>query len=98
MPRLVGCDGFPFFDLERMGEVLFQAKAVAFQIGGIRYGSERVDMEVMDAVGGYGEVVSLGHPGNLHPDADSTAVGDIRLWEGDRARCDEILKFVSRMV
>ena len=98
VPRPVGRDGFPPFDLKRMGEVLFQAKAVAFQIRGIRYRSERVDMEVMDSMGSYGEVVSLGHPGNLHPDANSTAVGDIRLWEGNRARGDEILKFVSRMV
>ncbi len=70
---------------------------MAFQIGGIRYSSERVDMEVMDSVGSYGEVEGLSHAGNLHPDADSTAVGDIRLREGNRTRCDEILKFVKGM-
>ena len=76
VPRPVGRDGFPLLNLKRVSEVLFQAEAVAFQIRGIRYGSERVDMEVMDSVGSYGEVVSLGHPGNRNSLVPFLAVGN----------------------
>jgi len=97
MPRPVRGDGFPLLNLKRVSEVLFQAEAVAFEIGGIRYGSEGVDMEVMDSVGSYGEVVSLGHMSYLHPDGDSPTIGDIRLRKGDCPGLDEILKFVKGM-
>ena len=52
VPRAVGGDGFAFFNLEGMAEVLFQAEAVTFQVGGVGHCAEGVDVEVVDAVRG----------------------------------------------
>ena len=62
-----------------MPDEALQSEPVHFQIRGVGHCSQQVDMQIMDAVGGHGQVVGLGEVCNLHPGGDAADTGDIRL-------------------
>ena len=74
----------------------FQTKHMDFEKRRVGDRGEKVNVQVVNAVGGDGQVVGLGQSGDFEPGGDTSADGDVRFGEGDLPVADHMLEFVER--
>ncbi len=95
MTRTFRRGGQSFLDFERLGDEAVEAEAVRLQVGGVGDGGQQMDLDVMQAVGGERQVMSLRQVGDFQPGRDAAAVGNVGLGKIDSVRGDQGLEWLN---